>query len=259
MSGVSPRSVMNRLSARATMPDLVCLSPLNALDSIWQGRTESVSLTEDESAKYIEYVSAAVQDYEERAVHDVQKAYGERFEETAAELLADYLAEVATVVAGGARGQISREGERSMREMERQIGISERDKDIFRSEIHDFFEDLTARYVPFDYTTELRLRAAIERRLFPDRKTLRNELDQPRSSSGLAEWRRRRGSMQQRLIGLYGYCSVCADDLVKYVAFLLRGNDPFRIIRNDIEWLWRLNPLATPAPGTGDVGRNGPN
>ena len=33
MKGISPRSVMNRLSARAGLPDVECMSPLNALDS----------------------------------------------------------------------------------------------------------------------------------------------------------------------------------------------------------------------------------
>ena len=250
MSGISPRSVMNRLATRATMPGVVCLSPLSALDSIWQGRTENVSLTDEESTKYIEYVREALQDYNERAIQEVQKAYGERFEQTAAELLSDYLGEVSAAVSRGLRGQPSRDSERNMREMERQVGVSERDKGDFRSEVHDFFEDLKSRDVPYDYTTEPRIRASVEKRLFPDRKDLRNDLDQPRSSGRLAEWRRRRGAIQNRLIGSYGYCDLCAHDLVEYVSFILKGNDPFRIVRNDIEWRWPLNPTEVPRLGS---------
>ena len=250
MSGISPRSVMNRLAARASTPGVVCLSPLNALDSIWQGRTESVSLTEEESAQYIEFVRQAVEDYEERAVQNVQKSYGERFEQTASELLSDYLGELDSLASLGIRGRASRESERSMRETERHIGVSERDKETFRAEIYEFFQDLKSRGVPFDYASEPRIKASIEQRLFPDRKDLRNELDQPRSSSGLAEWRRRRGAIQGRLVSSYGYCDVCAHDLVEYVSFVLKGNDPFRISRNDIEWRWPLNPVDVPALGS---------
>ncbi len=56
MKGISPSSVMNRLSARAGLPDVVRMSPLNAPDSIWRGRNENVSLTEEESAKYIAHI-----------------------------------------------------------------------------------------------------------------------------------------------------------------------------------------------------------
>ncbi len=242
MSGISPRSVINRLSARATLPDVTCISPLDALDSIWQGRTENVSVTQEESEKYIEYVREAVEDYNNRAIQDVQKAFDERFEETSANVLENYLAEISSAIAVGSQNRVSRESERNMREMERPVGISERGKTAFRQEIHDFFEDLVSRHVPFDYTTELRLQAAIERRLLPDRKALRNELDQPRSAGRIADWRRRRESIHRRLVGRYGYCNVCATDVVEYALFLLKGNDAFRVVRNDIEWRWEFAP-----------------
>ena len=246
MSGISPRSVMNRLSARAGMPDVVCLSPLNSLDSIWQGRSESVSLTEEEAASYISYVREAVEDFKEQAIHDVQKAFGERFELTAAELMSDYLADVAAAISLDSNSSVPRESERNMREMERQVGVSERSRGVFRREIHAFFEDLRSRNVEFDYTTERRIRAAVEKRLFPDQKALRNELEEPKASSRLAEWRRRRASIHRRLVRSYGYCEVCANDLVEYVVFLLKGNDAFRVVHNDIEWRWPLNPETGP-------------
>ena len=247
MSGISPRAVMNRLSARAGTPGVVCLSPLNALDSIWQGRSESVSLSEDESASYISYVREAVEDYNERTIHDVRKAFDERFELTAAELMSDYLADVAAALSLDSRNRVPRESERNMREMERQVGVSERAKDNFRREIFTFFEDLKSRNVEFDYTTERRICAAVEKRLFPDQKTLRNELDEPRASSRMAEWRRRRASIHRRLVRSYGYCDICAQDIVEYVVFLLRGNAAFRVDHNDIVWRWPLNPETSPA------------
>ncbi len=243
MTGISPRSVMNRLSARATAPGATCISPLSALDSIWQGRSENVSLSDEESTQYIEHVREAVKDYNERAIQHVQKAFGERFEQTASEILQDYLTELSSAFHAGTMNRASRESERNMREMERPIDISEREKGAFRREIYDFYSSLEQRGVPFDYTTERRIRASVERRLFPDRRELRNELEEPRSSGRQAEWRRRRGAIRKRLLDNYGYCLVCADDLVEYVLFLLKGGDAFRSGRDEIEWRWTLNPV----------------
>ena len=250
MKGISPRAVMNRLSARAAAPDVECMSPLNALDSIWQGRNENVSLTDEESEKYLGFVQEAISDYNERAIKDVQKAFEEGFEETAESLMTSYLAEVAASVSGASGKRISRDGENNMRAMERPLGISDRAKNAFRVEIHHFFEDLRSRGTPFNYSTEPRLRAAIEKRLLPERKALRSQLEQARSPGRLAEWQRKRAATRNRLINTYGYCRICAEDLVEYVIFLLRGNTPSRITKNSIEWNWNLNPgVREQAPG----------
>ena len=254
MSGISPRSVMNRLSTRASMPDVSCISPLNALDSIWQGRNENVNLSDEESVKYIEYVSEAVQDYNQRAIHDVQRAFNERFEQSASNELAKYLDDVSAAIDAGSRTRPSRESESNMREMERPIGVSERHKQAFRQEIYEFFEELKSRKVDFDYTVEPRIKAAIEKKLLPDEKRLRNELDHPRSVGRQGEWRRTRESITRRLIRNYGYCDVCAHDIVDYVSFLLRGSEAFRSTRGEIEWRWDLNPIR---PVGGEVAAAG--
>ena len=160
--------------------------------------------------------------------------------------MSDYLADVEAALSLDSSSRVPRESERNMREMERQVGVSERGRNSFRREIHAFFEDLRSRNVEFDYTSEHRIRAAVEKRLFPDRKALRNELEEPKASSRLAEWRRRRASIHRRLVRSYGYCEVCANDLVEYVVFLLKGNDAFRVVHNDIEWRWPLNPETGP-------------
>ncbi len=243
MKGISPRAIMNRLSARAAIPDVECMSPLNALDSVWQGRNENVSLTEEESEKYISYVQDAIADYNERAVKDVQKAFEEGFEQTTESLLVSYLAEVAASASGGARRGVSRDGETTMRAMERPLGISERAKTGFRLEIHNFFEELKSRGTPFEYSTEPRMKAAIEKRLLPERKTMRTQLEQARSPGRLAEWQRKRTAVHSRLMHSYGYCNICANDVVEYIIFLLKGNVPSRISKNSIEWNWPLNPV----------------
>ncbi len=244
MSGISPRSVMNRLSVRASMPDVRCLSPLNALDSIWAGRTENVSLTEEESAKYLEYITESVREYEERALDDVQKVFENRFEQNAQDLLENYLLEIESALTlRGSSSSPSQESEHNMHEIERAASVSERNKWQFRREIHEFFAERRARKITFDYTTEPRIRASIEKLLFPDRRTLNRDLEKPKSAANLADWRRRRSAMHGRLKQNYEYCDICAHDVVEYATFLLRrNNSTFQIARNEIEWQWDMNP-----------------
>ena len=50
-------------------------------------------------------------------------------------------------------------------------------------------------------------------------------------------------AIHSRLMQSYGYCNLCANDVVEYVIFLLKGNLPSRISKNSIEWNWPLNPV----------------
>ena len=97
-------------------------------------------------------------------------AFGERFEQTAEEILSDYLTEVDAAFHAGTLNRASRESERNMREMERPVGVSEREKGSFRREIYDFFEDLRTRGTAFDYTAEPRIMAAVGAASLPRRE-----------------------------------------------------------------------------------------
>ena len=169
MEGLSPRYVMNRLSTVANDPEVLCVSSLGALDSLWQGLSENVSLQEQDPAKHIGFVRDAVEEYGHRAVREVQRAFEERFEQTAAELLSEYLDNLQTYCTGEADRNVN---ERGMREMEKHIRISDRDRETFRRKINQFFTNLKSRDVDFDYTSEPQMKEAIEARLFPDRRKL---------------------------------------------------------------------------------------
>ena len=53
MNGISPRYVMNRIAAVASIPDVKCVTPLAVLDSLWQGMSENVSLDQAGKAAFI--------------------------------------------------------------------------------------------------------------------------------------------------------------------------------------------------------------
>ena len=246
MSGISPRYVMNRIATVASTPDVKCVTPLAVLDSLWQGMGENVSLDQAGKAAFIGLVSDTVSEYNELAVTDVQRAFDGSFDETAAILLAGYL-KSARAYCSGKEPDDDDVGfdERDMQEIERPINVRARDKKAFREEIDHLASLFEKRGRRFDYATEPRLKAAIESRLFPSTRELQRALTRPRFARQRAEWSQRRISIVKRLIDKYGYCAVCAEDLLKYVTELLQKKTMFRTPKNEgVEWQWDLYPTT---------------
>jgi serine protein kinase len=260
MSGISPRYVMNRLSRVANTPHLRCVSPLKTLDSLWRGLSENISLDDSDWKKWMKFVEDTIDEYGERAVGEVQRAFEERFEHTADQLLNDYLAELGPYLSGETVAVRNRKSNQPdmMREIEKHAGVSERERDKFREEIHMFFSILKQREVDFDYSTEPRMKAAIESRLFPSRRHLERTLTKPRFARQQVEWARKRSAIYNRLIETYGYCDICANDTIDYVVYILRGGKVLRQLKNnEIEWNWSLEPeppTALPAVSSSESG-----
>ena len=132
-----------------------------------------------------------------------------------------------------------------MRELEKAINVNERNKDEFRREIHRMFSRWKERDLSFDYTTEPRLKAAIESRLFVAARKLEQDLNEPRFARHRAEWAVRRERIADRLTSLYGYCQLCADDTIDYVLHSLKSKPVLKTPRNEgLEWQWPLDSAA---------------
>ncbi len=238
MKGISPRYVMNRISAVASIPDINCVSPLAVLNSLWEGMSENISIDETDKAASIRLVADTVSEYNELALGEIQRAYNESFDDTAALLLSRYIEDVRMYKANDPELE-----ESDMQELERAVDIRERDKRAFRLEIDRLVSIYESRGRQFDYTAEPRLQAAIEARLFPTTRDLDRGLTRPRSSRQRAEWTQRRISIVNRLIEKYGYCADCAEDLLEYVTELLQNTTMLKTPKNqDIEWQWELYP-----------------
>ena len=248
---ISPRYVMNRLSSVASAPFIRCISPLKALDSLWRGLRENVSLANADRAAFIPFIKDTVEEYRKRAVEDVQRAFEERFEDTASVLLSDYLADVEAYCTGQAvrsssTGAERRANERDMRELEKLIPVTERDRHSFREEIYKLHNQFKAREVDFAYDTEPRLKAGIEERLFPSRRRLERELSRPRFPRQRVEWARKRGAIYNRLVNYYGYCDQCADDTIEFAVHVVKNRQVVRSIKNaELDWRWTLDPNPT--------------
>ena len=250
MSGISPRYVMNRVAAVASAPGVKCVTPLAVIDSLWRGISENVSLDLSSRAASISLITDTVSEYNDLAMSEVKRAFHDSFDDSAATHLSGYLRNVRAYCSEGA--STDDYDEREMQTMERAVGIRERDKGAFRDEIDKLASLYSSRGRRFTYTTDPRLRAAIESRLFPSERELTAALTRPRLARRRAEWTHRRVMIVKRLMDKYGYCGVCAEDLLEYVTELLQNKAMFTKTKSaGVTWQWNLNPesdaLATRA------------
>ena len=187
-------------------------------------------------------------EYSDLAVREVQMSYEESFDQKASELLSSYLSNInifidELAIEGRKRTRSDNERERDMREIERVIGITERNKLDFRREISNYVNAWNKRGLSFEYDSEARLKSAIETRLLATRNQLNKSLTRPRFARQRVEWTQKRSAIANRLIENSDYCEICANDLIRYVNHILKGRSVIKKPRNeDIEWQWDRFP-----------------
>jgi serine protein kinase len=247
MFGISPRYTMNRIGVLASSISGNCITPLAVLDSLWKGQMENVSVEpSDNMSKYTLLLQEGIDEYSRIAIKEVQRAFDPAFEDTAQMLVDGYVKGASEYVRDGGIRTSAREDtihlrEQDMREMERVIGVTERDKDQFRKEINLVANKLEEKEIKFTYLVEPRLRNAIEERLLPTRRKLERSLARPRFAKQRAEWSQRRAAIISRLMLSYGYSDLSARDLVDFVTEILKKKAVIKILKHGgIEWGWPL-------------------
>ena len=111
-----------------------------------------------------------------------------------------------------------------MRSIEDKIAIPENRKDDFRREIMNYIGALALDGRRFTYSTNERLYKALELKLFEYRKDsiklttlVSNVVDK--------ETQEKIDVVKGRLIKTYGYCDICATDVLNYVASIFARGD----------------------------------
>jgi serine protein kinase len=224
MDGISPRYVINRLSSALVKEDVACINAIDALRSLRDGLGQHTSIGRDQHERLLNLIGEARRDYDEIAKREVQRAFVYAFDESAKTLLDNYLDNVeAFCNKSKIKDPITEEelepDENLMRSIEEQIGVAENGKRAFREEILIRISSLARRGQSFDYTSHERLKEAIEKKLFAD---LRDVVKITTSSKTPdADQLRRINDVVDRLVQDQGYCSVCANELLRYVGSLL--------------------------------------
>ena len=224
MDGISPRFIINRISTSLIQPDTQCINPLDVLRAIKEGIEQQSQFPKATRERYTNLIADARREYDEIARTDVQKAFFVSFEKEAITLLDNYLDHVEayldhTRLPDPITGEEVAPDERLMRSIEEKVQVPEHGKDSFRNEIFRKVAMANRRGDRFDYTTHDKLKAAIEKQLFEERRdTIKLTIT---SRNPDAEQLRKLNEVVDTLVAREGYCTACANELLKYVSSLL--------------------------------------
>ena len=224
MDGISPRSIINRLSSALVRDGVTCINPIDALRAIKDGFEQHTGISSEQRERYLNHISQARKEYDELAKIEVQRAFVYSFEEMARTMCNNYLDNVeAFCNKERIKDPITEEemepDEQLMRSIEEQIGISENAKNTFRQEILIRISSYARKGKPFEYNSHERLKEAIEKKIFADLKDVVKITTSVKTPD--PDQLRRINEVVDRLVKDHGYCPVCANELLTYVGTLL--------------------------------------
>jgi len=230
MEGISPRYIQDKISNALVRDDSgTCVNPFMVLNELEAGLHHHSLITREEIRKrYRELLSMVKQEYEDVVKNEVQKAISAD-EEAIARLCGNYVDNIKAYtfrekVRNKFTGQEDDPDERLMRSIEEKIDISESRKDDFRREVMNYIAALALEGKQFDYRTNERLQKALELKLFEDQKDS-IKLTSLVSSVVDRDTQEKIDIVKGRLIKNYGYCDVCAVDVLNYVASIFARGD----------------------------------
>ncbi len=175
-----------------------------------------------------ELIAIVKQEYEDVVKNEVQRAISAD-EEAISKLCANYIDNIKAYtqkerVKNKYTGQFEEPDERLMRSIEEKIDIPESRKDDFRREIMNYIGALAVEGKKFDFRTNERLHRALELKLFEDQKDsiklttlVSNVVDR--------DTQEKIDVVKQRMIRNYGYCEICATDVLTFVASIFARGD----------------------------------
>ncbi len=230
LTGISPRYVQDKLS-NALVDDThdACVNPFMVINELDRGLDHHSLISDEETRKrYRELIAAVKQEYEDVAKNEVQRAICAD-EESIQKLCANYIDNIKAYtqkerVRNRYTNQDEEPDERLMRSIEEKIGIQESLKDDFRREIMNYIGALAIEGKTFSYRTNERLHKALELKLFEDQKDT-IKLKSLVSSVVDKDTQAKIDVVKTRMIENYGYCDVCATDVLNYVASIFARGD----------------------------------
>ncbi|HEV3446264.1 MAG TPA: serine protein kinase, partial [Gemmataceae bacterium] len=230
MHGISPRYIQDKVSnALVAHPEEGCVNPFMVLHELDTGlRHHSLITSQEQLTHFRELLSVVKEEYEDVVKNEVQRAIAAD-EDALTRLCSNYIDNVKAYtqrekVRNRYTGNYEEPDERLMRSVEEKIDIPEGRKDDFRREIMNYIGALAIVGKRFDYKTNERLQKALEMKLFEDQKDT-IKLTSLVSSVVDKATQEKIDVVKSRLIRNYGYCDVCATDVLSFVASIFaRGH-----------------------------------
>lgn len=233
MEGISPRYIQDKISNSLVMnKGEGCINPFIVLNELESGLKGHSLITDEEKRKnWRELLAVVKREYEDLVKHEVQRAISA--DESAIEkLCGNYIDNVKAFiqrekVRNPFTGADEEPDERLMRSIEEKIDIPENRKEDFRREIMNYIGALALEGKSFDFRTNERLHKALELKLFEDQKDT-IKLTSLVSKVVDKETQAKIDVVKNRLIKNYGYCEICANDVLGFVASVFARGDIVR-------------------------------
>ncbi|HWL88762.1 MAG TPA: serine protein kinase, partial [Polyangiaceae bacterium] len=178
--------------------------------------------------KFRDLLTDVKREYEDVVKNEVQRAISAD-EDAITKLCANYIDNIKAYtqkekVKNPYTGQDEEPDERLMRSIEEKVDIAENRKDDFRREIMNFIGALAVEGKKFQWSTNDRLRRALELKLFEDQK------DSIKLKTLVAavvdkDTQEKIDIIKSRLIKNFGYNEVSATDVLNYVASIFARGD----------------------------------
>ena len=230
LEGISPRYVQDKISNALVMDKGTgCINPFIILNELESGLKAHSLIKDDETKKrYRELLAQVKMEYEDMVKHEVQRAISAD-ESAIDKLCGNYIDNLKAYtlkekVKNQFTGEKEEPDERLMRSIEEKIEIAESRKDDFRREIMNYIGALALEHKPFDFRTNERLHKALELKLFEDQKDT-IKLTSLVSNVVDKEAQAKIDVVKNRLIKNYGYCEICANDALGFVASVFARGD----------------------------------
>ena len=230
MEGISPRYIQDKISNALVSEDADgCVNPFMVLNLLESGLDHhSLIKSEEQKKRFRELLTVVKDEYAEITKNEVQRAICAD-EEAIKRLCANYIDNIKAYtqkekVKNKYTGEYEEPNEQLMRSIEEKIEIPESRKDDFRREIMNYIGALAIEGKTFNYTTNERLNRALELKLFEDQKDS-IKLTSLVSKVMDAETQEKIDVVKHRLINNYGYCEVCATDVLNFVASIFARGD----------------------------------
>jgi serine protein kinase len=218
MAGLSPRYVINRISAKLSEDNTTTITPLDILRSLRDGLKTNPKVDKKESERIYGLLVSVIEEYEKLARNDVQKAFFVNFEDEIVNLLKNYMDHIEAYLDGvkieDSWGDLNEPDERLMRSVEEKIQVTESGKKSFRQEIYR--KMLKSN---MNYKDHPKLKEALEKELFSAKQDVIRITTSSRNPD--PEELKKINVVVQTLCDKHGYNPDSANELLKYVSSLM--------------------------------------
>jgi len=221
--GISPRTIQDIFDNVITKNHgRGCVNPFNLFSDAERTLARLPLGSADERERLLALLKLTEEEYKELAQTDVQRAIAADPTQ-AQEVYERYVAAISAYISkekikNPTTGRDEEPDERFMSAIEEKVDVHTANKQDYRQQFMSWIGQQMLKGITVDYTTNDRMRKAIERYLFDKQKDTIHLSTLVTPGAISVETQEKIEVVKKRLIDDHGYCSCCANDVLSYVA-----------------------------------------